>query len=434
MSSLRKNYITNKPNGWTFSDIPSNPSTSLERFPNSSANEASTIVKQLVATSLLQFGATSFSMPFEVGKLLLQVQYTPKNRQHQQSEQELIESEESDDDKDDSNYFRFQDDELNVQRSQLKQSKPPISKDVDGYLNQRPSYLIPLQVDGGVWRMMRALTKSSEGFFALWKGTLTSCIFDIAFSTLQPLALSSLSAIFLPSNTLSFLPIHQLPHPFKPLSVHVLAHTLTSIALSPLDLVRTRMIVQATSTTSSNVSRRAYSGPIDALRKISSQEGGWQSMWTHPNLLFPTIVESSLKSLLQLCGPLIIERLLGVSIDSRPATYAICELLWSIGSMTLSLPLETVRRRLQIQDRSLVKMPQAGKFTPCVETRPIPSAGIVETIYRIVTEETSESTDSRWAGFKSLFRGFTMGTSASSLVFILGMFGGVDAAEGWTEI
>lgn len=111
MSSLRKNYITNKPNGWTFSDIPSNPSTSLERFPNSSANvglynnnsiqEASTIVKQLVATSLLQFGATSFSMPFEVGKLLLQVQYTPKNRQqHQQSEQELIESEESDDDKD----------------------------------------------------------------------------------------------------------------------------------------------------------------------------------------------------------------------------------------------------------------------------------------------------------------------------------------------
>lgn len=59
---------------------------------------------------------------------------------------------------------------MNVQRSQLKQSKPPISKDVDGYLNQRPSYLIPLQVDGGVWRMMRALTKSSEGFFALWKG------------------------------------------------------------------------------------------------------------------------------------------------------------------------------------------------------------------------------------------------------------------------
>ena len=102
--------------------------------------------------------------------------------------------------------------------------------------------------------------------------------------------------------------------------------------------------------------------------------------------------------------------------------------------MLFTLPIETVRRRLQIQDRSLVKMNTPHKFQPCVETRSKPYAGIVECIYRIITEESSESTDSRWAGFKSLYRGFTMGVSASSLVFILGIFGGVDTVEGWTEI
>ena len=194
------------------------------------------------------------------------------------------------------------------------------------------------------------------------------------------------------------------------------------------------MIVQSTSSTSAGISRRAYSGPIDALRKISHYEGGWQVMWTHPNLLFPTILESSFKSLLQLCGPLLIERVLGISIDSRPATYAICELLWSISSMVLTLPLETVRRRLQVQDRSLVKTQHKDSFVSCVDTRPLPSAGIVECVYRIVTEECSDTSGSRWNGVKSLFRGFSMGLSASSLVFVLGMFGGVDVGEGWTEI
>lgn len=110
-NSLRSTYITSEPNGWTFSDIPSN---SLERFPNSSANvgiglgansnhisEASTIVKQLVAASLLQFGATSLSMPFEVGKVLLQVQYNPKEKvgiYAQNVEQEDEEDDEEDED------------------------------------------------------------------------------------------------------------------------------------------------------------------------------------------------------------------------------------------------------------------------------------------------------------------------------------------------
>ena len=450
--SLRSSYITSEPTGWTFSDI---PNKNLDRFPNSTANiglnynqsnnhiqEASTIVKQLVATSLLQYGATSLSMPFEVGKVLLQSQFNSKQSlinqlQYQQSHQQQDSEDNEDDDEydDDSNYFKFEDEQLNKTSSNnLKVTKPPISKDRDGYLNQKPTHLIPSQIDGGVWRMMRAVVKSPEGFFGLWKGTLTSSIFDLSFSTIQPFILSTFSTVFLPSNTLSFLPIQQLPYPLKPFLVHMLAHTTTSILLSPLDLVRTRMIVQSTSATSSGVSRRAYTGPIDALRKISKNEGGWQHMWTHPNLLFPTIIESSLKSLLQLLGPLVIERVFNISIDSRPATYAICEVLWSISSMLFTLPIETVRRRLQIQDRSLVKMNTPHKFQPCVETRSKPYAGIVECIYRIITEESSESTDSRWAGFKSLYRGFTMGVSASSLVFILGIFGGVDTVEGWTEI
>ncbi|TIB30437.1 hypothetical protein E3P84_03345 [Wallemia ichthyophaga] len=431
--SLRSTYISNQPNGWTFSDIPT-------RFPNSSANvvhsnssshisEASTTVKQLIAASLLQFGATSLSMPFEVGKVLLQVQYNPRLKIGPYYSSDLnADQNDDDDDLDDlddpsdpddlnshSNYFRFEED---APKAPLKPKKH-IPKDKDGYLAQRPSYLVPLQADGGVWRMMRAVSKSHEGLSGLWKGTLTSSIFDISFSTLQPLFLSALSTIFLPSNTLSFLPIHQLPSPLKPLGVHVLAHTLTAVTLSPLDLVRTRMIVQSTSSTSAGTCRRAYSGPIDALRKIANREGGWQVMWTHPNLLLPTIVESSFKSLLQLCAPLVVERLLGVSVDSRPATYAVCELLWSVATMTLTLPLETVRRRLQTQDRSLVRAQQPGQLTPCIDTRPSPAAGMVECVYRIVTEECSDSSGSRWSGFKSLFRGFGLGLSASSMVFVL---------------
>jgi fusion and transport protein UGO1 len=41
--------------------------------------DAVLLVKSLVASAVLQYTSTAFAMPWEVGKLLLQVQWVPRN-------------------------------------------------------------------------------------------------------------------------------------------------------------------------------------------------------------------------------------------------------------------------------------------------------------------------------------------------------------------
>lgn len=286
-------------------------------------------------------------------------------------------------------------------------------------------------------------------------GTFTSFLYDLLASGIQPIVSAFISATFI-RNSLSTLPLPYVPHPRRTLALLVSSHLVTHLILSPVDLIRTRLIVQST------LSRhRKYSGPWDALKKIRAEEGGWSTMYGHPHLIFPALLDLTIRPFLNLASPLLIERFIRVEPTSSPVSYAFAELCINTASLLLSLPFETVRRRLQIQRRaskgrgllsSSSSSPGGGSAAPstptkksatgassaasssssagggpstftsmlrsgaglsssssgtgagtssvglgptrglrsCVETRPRPYTGVVEAIYRILTEETSQ--------------------------------------------
>ncbi|KAH9823982.1 hypothetical protein DFH28DRAFT_921488 [Melampsora americana] len=111
-----------------------------------------------------------------------------------------------------------------------------------------PKYQKPLQE--GVTDMIKQIFRwRGEGFIALWKGQLTTFITDTLSSFIQPSMFSGLSFLF--SNRISTttsslsLPLEHHAYPTSPLTFSVTSYLLTSLLLSPLDLIRTRLIVQS---------------------------------------------------------------------------------------------------------------------------------------------------------------------------------------------
>lgn len=212
-------------------------------------------------------------------------------------------------------------------------------------------------------------------------------------SAVQPIVLTGLTALFLPASSLSTLPLIYSPRPTPLLFLSTLSHTLTSVVFSPLDLIRTRLIVQ-----SAQPAHRKYSGPIDALQSILREEGGWRATYLHPNLLIPTVLEAVIRPLIHLATPLLISRYLQLEPSTAPVWFGLAELVLGAAGLLLTIPIETVRKRLQIQSRAVDKKEPSGStevahsraWRTCVETRPTPYAGVVEAVYRILTEETGQ--------------------------------------------
>ena len=278
-------------------------------------------------------------------------------------------------------------------------------------------------------------------------GLLTSCIHDATFANLQPLVDSVLHSLFLSSQGGFYRPSPLLP---------VASHVLTGFLLSPLDLVRTRLIAQ-----SSLPRYKTYTGPIHALSDILANEGGLRGIYLHPHLLIPAILETGLRSFMHVALPAVIAPRLWlgpyVAVDTHPVAWAFAEVLAGCASLLVTLPVETVRRRLQIQTRGTAK-----PMRTCVETRPVPYNGIVDALWHILTEERSDLPIKRprrkrmvekekpreeagevvggqgWlrrTGVGQLYRGLGMRIAASVIVFLLAVVGGGEDVEGgWAEL
>lgn len=347
----------------------------------------------------------------------------------------------------------------------------PRPSDASGYLVRRsifdestkPEYTLPVIVQGGTMDMIKAIFRwRGEGAWSLWKGQLTTFIVDTLSSTIQPIILTALSFVFSPSspNYLS-LPLEHHARPGLPLAISVGSFLLTGMLLSPLDLIRTRLIVQ-----SSQPRYKKYSGPFEGLRKIAAEEGGWSTTYLHPNLFFPALLDNLVRPLIQIATPLFIDRQLRIERVAQPVLYGLADLVLSTAGLLLILPIETIRKRLQLQSRSAVA-PSSGQgagkvrpFRPCVETRPAPYAGIVDATYRIITEESGkmphpsrrrrqhepvnmESSEIRevrgstsGSGLLQLYRGFNVGLTANVVVFVLSLIGRPEdsVTGGWAEM
>jgi fusion and transport protein UGO1 len=340
---------------------------------------ATLVFRSLVASAVLQYTSTAIAMPWEVGKLLLQVQWIPRHDSEQsvpessreeEEEEEEVMSESSNDD----SYFADP-------AAASAPRKYPAARltDEQGYVirrhlsdeGTRPAYIIPIGSADGVWGMIRRVRRfPGEGWLSLWKGLLTSSVTELAFTTMQPVLQACLHSVFMPSGL-------QPNSIFLPVASHLLA----GFILSPLDLIRTRLIAQAFSSR-----HRTYSGPFDALVKITREEGGFKGLYLHPHLFIPTVIDCTLKPLIALSLPGLLGSYLGVHEDtSHPLVWGLAEMVGGCVGLLVTLPFETARRRLQIQTRGTAK-----KIKTCVETRSTPYNGVADCLWQVVAEERSD--------------------------------------------
>ena len=288
-------------------------------------------------------------------------------------------------------------------------------------------------------------------------GLLTACIAEFLSSTLQPLIHGALEATFAPASASPY----AFPSQTSSLLLPVASQMITGFLLSPLDLVRTRLIVQ-----SFTQRHRTYSGPLDALQKIAQDEGGLRGMYLHPHLLVPALLDSALRPLIAIAlPPILAARVFGsaaISADTHPVTWGMVELASSCVGLLVSMPFETVRRRLQVQPRG-----RAVRMRTCVETRPAPYNGVVDALWHIVTEERSdlpierrrgarrrdkgkrreggveergreEAGEGSWwrsTGLGQLYHGFGLRVGAGAIMVVLTVLSGGDEGDaGWAEL
>lgn len=363
-----------------------------------------------------EYFSTALGMPFEVGKTLLQIEYRPRRKfapslptPTEESGRRGSKAEELEVEDEDAAAAYFSD------RLSSETYLPPpeqVAPDVQvdpatGYIaDPEPTWLLKddfeISRGNGVWGMIRRLRYTpSEGLPSLWKAQIITTIHSLLSNILQP-SIHSTILSFSPNPTNPDIPLTALPHPTIPLGLQVASHLLTHLLLSPMELLRTRLIAMPThSSTPSS---------ITLFNRIVSHEGGLSGIYLHPNLLFPALIEHTLRPLLTLSIPILLERQFSISPDISPITYSLCDLSLNLASLIVLLPIETVRRRLQVQSRGGDK----ERIRTVVKTREREYVGMVEAMWRIVTEETgvrrrrvmSEKDEGGVvAGLRQLYRG-----------------------------
>ncbi|KAF8922233.1 mitochondrial carrier domain-containing protein [Mucidula mucida] len=386
------------------------------------------LLRALAASAVLQYTSSAIAMPWEVGKMLLQVQWIPREAHDYDLDADTEDDDDALSDSSNENESYFADPE-----GTPKVAHPP-QTDEHGRrsIQEESEYVIPVGSANGVWGMIKRIGRfRGEGWLALWKGLLTSCVTEVLSTTFQPVVHNILQAIFFPTTPF----FHQ-----PPLLLPVVSHVFTGFLLSPLDLVRTRLIVQ-----SFLPGYRTYTGPIDALIQIIRNEGASHSM----------LIDTALRPVVSLALPGILASYIGANIseDSSPLIWGFAELAGSCLGLLITLPFETIRRRLQVQTRGGV-----APINGCVQLRPAPYNGVVDTLWHIITEERSDlpiirrqkrrrssNTETRperegesWlrhTGIGQLYRGLGMRLGASAIVFFLALVTGGDNSDGgWAEL
>ncbi|KAI7880725.1 mitochondrial carrier [Lichtheimia hyalospora FSU 10163] len=395
--------------------------------------------RELVNFTVLKFLTTAISCPFEVSKTLLQVQYMPHEdvevtaavpKEDEEQHQDFS----SDEDEEDEDFYGSRQETEPAPTATMSHEDPEFKKsmavDASGYVIRksvyddatRPAYqLKPL--DGGVWQGIgRLLKQPHEGWSSLFKGQYTNWLYEIMHLFLQPTLEGSLNDMFdLYDDTI---PLVHLDRVGPNLATLVGSNLIVGFLLSPLELIRTRLVVQSASPL-----HRKYKGPMDALRTILAEEGGLRGLYFSHNLI-PTMLFHTVVPLLQNTTPLIIDRVFHISANDSPFLYSLAELGLNTLEILITLPLDTIRKRMQCQIRT--RTPGKKRFSPVVALRPVPYTGVADACYRIVKEEGGRRKRKHkrtmftgW-GLRGLYQGFSMQFSSNVMLFVMHAINGVD--------
>ncbi|KAI8819921.1 mitochondrial carrier domain-containing protein [Fimicolochytrium jonesii] len=229
--------------------------------------------------------------------------------------------------------------------------------------------LPPLQ--GGTWENLRDVVESDgEGFTSLLKGHFTSFCHATTYHILQPTLEDTINDVF---------DIYEDTHPVTLVASHLIVGGL----LSPLELARTRLIVQA-----SPSHRKKYWGPFHALHCVTTEEpAGLLSLYS-PRHLIPSILISGMSPLIRALSKVFITEELGLDPSFSPFWHHMATLGAMAVEVAIVTPFEIARKRLQVQrltKGNVDVLPQA--FDTCVEVSPRYYSGIFDCMRSIVMEE-----------------------------------------------
>lgn len=185
------------------------------------------------------------------------------------------------------------------------------------------------------------------------------------------------------------IPLLHLDNVTPNISTIVVSHLVIGWLLSPLEIIRTRLIVQSSSPLCSK-----YKGPIHAFRTMLHEEGGLRGIYLTSKNLFPTLLYHTITPLLSCSTPLIIARLLHISPADSPILYGAAEFTLSTLGLLVMLPIETIRKRLHCQ----MNNGDYYSFKSTVALRPAPYRGFFDALYKIMKEEGTRN--KRSAGAK----------------------------------
>ncbi|KAL2163012.1 hypothetical protein VTH06DRAFT_6848 [Thermothelomyces fergusii] len=289
-------------------------------------------VRELLDELLWKYTSVLMAQPFEVAKTIMQVRLqddlgglgpADDARPRQASHHRIAMSDEATVVDSDSDI----DDERGIRRLRCRRRPRPCS----------PTQLV-IRTPDSVLEVIAQLWHK-EGAWGVWKGTNATFLYSVLQPLLENWSRSLLSALFnVPDlgvkQDMDRLVDIASPYPWASLCVAATAAVVTGLILSPLDLVRTRLVITSTA---SKQTRRTLS----ALRSLPSY------LCPAP-LLLPTVLHSLVHPLLTLSAPLVLRTRFMIDRELAPATFSVAKFCSSSVALLLKLPLETVLRRGQV--------------------------------------------------------------------------------------
>ncbi|KAF2860019.1 hypothetical protein K470DRAFT_233365 [Piedraia hortae CBS 480.64] len=182
-------------------------------------------------------------------------------------------------------------------------------------------------------------------------------------------------------------------NPMGHLAVLALATGITGVLLSPLDLIRTRLVVTPLS--------HPPRGLVANIRRLPS-------LLPSPSLYIPTILAHTLPPLFSACVPLFLTR----KFSFKPSTSTLA-LLMGCANLMVRLPLETILRRAHIAE--------IKRSEPLVKTIIPPGGygGVFPTIGTVCREGTRPN-GRKGQGVAGLYRGWKVGFWGLMGVWMIG--------------
>ncbi|KAF5099980.1 hypothetical protein D0Z00_001460 [Geotrichum galactomycetum] len=257
---------------------------------------------------------------------------------------------------------------LNKQKrsNKKKAASTETEKQNDPYINRiQPESIKFVDIIGAL--------QAQDGLKGLWRGVNTTFIMDAMQLTLEAWLsgfFSSISGVPDPH----FLDISHSTTPGASLVTAVTASVVTAVLLSPLSIIRTRMITTTFETKPRSVRT--------SLRNLDS--------FFIPNEVFlPTVLYSGATSVLSKSTSFILQQIFGIDSSTSPALYSIFTLLLRVLQVGVKLPLETLVRRSHL---SYLKL---AKYSLLV--RPAEYDGVFGTVWNVL--------NGRY-GVETLYRGW----------------------------